>query len=67
MFGSLYYTLKESWYKNTNNQIITFNTINRKMKWQIFSIYVSDPDGDYLYYSFASKDTFQEWINKINK
>ena len=65
MFGSLYYVLKESWYKNTNNQVITFNTLNAQMKWQIFSIYIIDPVSDYLYTRFTSDDKYQAFIDLI--
>lgn len=65
MFGSLYYVLRESWYKNSNNQVITFNTVNSQMKWQIFSIYTVDPVSDYLYTRFTSDEKYQAFIDMI--
>jgi len=63
MFGSLRYTLNESWYKKTTNQIITFNTLNKNMKWQIFSIYKIGVTNDYLYANF---NTDEEYLNFVN-
>ena len=64
MFGSLRYTLDESWYKNKDNQIITFNTKNNNMKWQIFSIYTIEETNDYLINNFSSKDSFKNYIER---
>src|SRR5699024_2819623 len=38
MFGDLRTMIKSSWYKNKNNLLITFNTLGKEMKWEIFSI-----------------------------
>lgn len=66
MFGTLVNTLKESWYTNKNNQIITFNTTNYLMEWQIFSIYSIPTTDDYLTTSFESEKDFQEFISLIS-
>lgn len=65
MFGTLRYALNSSWYKNKDNQIITFNTLNSAMKWQIFSIYKLPNTTDYLQTTFYNKDKYQEFINLI--
>lgn len=65
MFGSLRYTLNESWYKKTTNQIITFNTINENMKWQIFSIYKVGVTNDYLYANFNTDEEFLSFVDMI--
>lgn len=65
MFGSLRYTLNESWYKKTTNQIITFNTINKNMKWQIFSIYKLGTTNDYLYANFNTDEEYLNFIDMI--
>lgn len=65
MFGSLRSTIEESWYKNSDNHIITFNTINENSKWQIFSIYTIETTSDYLITNFSSSESFKEFINKI--
>ena len=65
MFGTLRYTTNESWYKNPDNQIITFNTKIKNMKWKIFSIYTLPVTNDYLYANFGDLNEFQEFLNKI--
>lgn len=65
MFGSLYKVLNKNWYTNKNNQIITFNTENSNMKWQIFSIYTIKNTNDYLYTNFSNDSEYQEFLNKI--
>lgn len=64
MFGSLRHTIEESWYKNSDNQIITFNTRNGNNKYQIFSIYTVEDTDNYLITNFSSNDSFREYINK---
>lgn len=63
MFTTLQNTLKENWYTNKDNQIITFNTLNQNMKWQIFSIYVADPEDNYIQTKFATTNIFLEFAN----
>lgn len=65
MFGSLRYTLNESWYKKTTNQIITFNTLNKNMKWQIFSIYKIGVTNDYLYANFNTDEEYMSFVDMI--
>ena len=65
MFGALKNTLKESWYTNPENQIITFNTVNSPHKWQIFSLYTVPVTNDYLYYNFSSAQSFDNFVNTI--
>ena len=65
MMGTLRYALNESWYKNPENQIITFNTKVKNMKWKIFSIYRLPVTNDYLYANFGDLNEFQEFLNKI--
>lgn len=63
MFTTLQKTLDEKWYTNKDNQIITFNTTNQNMKWQIFSIYVADPSDEYIQTKFATENIFLEFAN----
>ena len=56
MFGTLRYASNPTWYKKTNNQTITFNTLNENMKWQIFSIYKLPVTNDYLIANFSTKE-----------
>lgn len=65
MFGTLRYVINESWYKNEENQIITFNTKVKNMKWKIFSIYRIPVTNDYMYANFANLDEFQSFIDTI--
>ena len=65
MFGSLRYTTNESWYKNSENQIITFNTKVKNMKWRIFSIYRIPVTNDYLYANFADRSEYQTFLNTL--
>lgn len=65
MFGNLSATLNASWYTNSSNQYITFNTINGDMKWRIFSIYKVEATNDYLYNTFDTQDEFLAFANKM--
>lgn len=65
MFGTLRYATNESWYKNPDNQIITFNTKVKNMKWKIFSIYKIPVTNDYLYANFGDLDEFKTFLDNI--
>lgn len=65
MFGTLRYATNESWYKNADNQVITFNTKVKNMKWRIFSIYRIPVTNDYLYANFGEKEEFQKFLDMI--
>jgi len=65
MFGTLRYTTNESWYTNPENQIITFNTKVKNMKWKIFSIYSIPVTNDYLYANFGDLDEFKLFVEKL--
>lgn len=65
MFGSLYKVLNKNWYSNKNNQIITFNTENQNIKWQIFSIYTIDVTNDYMITKFTSDESYTNFLNKM--
>lgn len=67
MFGTLKYLLNDSWYKVPSNQIITFNTPYKNMKWQIFSVYRREESTEYLKNEFNSKEEFMEFINSIKQ
>ena len=64
MFGSLYQTMKDYWYKNSNNQKITFNTSSNHT-WQIFSIYVVNSTNDYIQHSFKTDEEYLNFLNKM--
>lgn len=65
MFGTLRYVLNSSWYKKTSNQIITFNTLNQNMNWQIISIYKIPVTSDYLTTVFSNDDEYINFLNMV--
>lgn len=65
MFGTLRYALNSYWYKKSANQIITFNTPNENMKFQIFSIYTIPTTNDYLDITFPTTDAYQAYIHLV--
>jgi len=67
MFGTLYKAKHANWYTNPENQIIEFDTLYNKMKWQIFSIYVIDKTNDYLIADFSTEEKFQSFLNMITE
>lgn len=67
MFGSLEWTLKESWYKNKNNHIIQLLTPTHNTYWQIVSIYVIKQESYYLSVNFENNTTFKKWIDTMVK
>lgn len=65
MFGSLIWTLKTSWYTNTDNQYIKLSTPNASTVWKIFSIYQIKPEVYYLKTYFDSDSDHQEFLNTL--
>lgn len=61
MFGSLKNVLNENWYKNKENQIISFDT-DVTNKFQIFSIYTTEVTTDYLNVNYN-----ENLLNKIKE
>lgn len=65
MFGTIKNMMNSSWYNNAQNQIITFNTPTKNMKWQIFSMYKINATEDYLKNEFNNPEEYLEFINMI--
>ncbi len=65
MFGTLHYTLNNSWQQDANNLIISFDTMYETMKWQIFSIYTIPKTSDYLRVSFDDETDKIQYINMV--
>ena len=65
MFGTLHKTIKSSWYSKEENQIITYNTFYKNMKFKIFSIYKLPTTTDYLVTQFDSDDDFLDFIKTL--
>ena len=67
MFGSLTNTLKENWYKNTDNQIIQFSTLKFNTMWQIISIYKIEAESYYITTDFSSDESFENFIQTMKQ
>lgn len=65
MFGSLIWCLKDSWYKNTDNQYIKLSTPTSNTVWKIFSIYTVKPEVYYLKTYFENETEHQKFIDTI--
>ena len=65
MFGELLNTTSSSWYKNQDNLVITFNSLDKEMKWKVFSIYRVDNTSEYLKTSFSLDEEFLEFVSDI--
>lgn len=65
MFGSLTNTLKSSWYKNTDNQIIQFSTLKYNTMWQIISIYKIQAESYYITTDFGSDESFEKFAKTM--
>ena len=65
MFGSLVWVLKDSWYKNTDNQYIKISTPTSNTVWKIFSIYTIKPEVFYLKTYFDNSEEHQKFLDTI--
>lgn len=65
MFGSLVWCLKESWYKNEDNQYIKLSTPKSNTVWKIFAIYTIKPEVYYLKTYFESDEEHVNFIETI--
>ena len=65
MFNTLHNTLKSSWYKNKNNQIIKLSTPTSDTLWQIVSIYTIKEENYYLKVKHRDDKEYAEWIKTI--
>ncbi|MBO5475930.1 MAG: class B sortase [Bacilli bacterium] len=65
MFGTMRTMMNPSWYNKEDNRLITFNTIDKKMQWLMFSTYRISATEDYLRTNFNSEEEFMEFINLI--
>lgn len=65
MFGTIKNMMNKSWYSNASNQTITFNTLNKNMKWQIFSLYQINETEDYLKTEFESDEDYMNFLNML--
>ncbi len=66
MFGSLTFCRDDWWYNVKTNHFIFLNTESQKTVWQIFSIYVTTVDFDYIKTGFSSKDDYGDFVESLN-
>ena len=67
LFGSLSWTLKESWYKKEENQYIKLSTPDSNTIWRIFSIYTTKPETYYLKTYFQTEQEHLSFLNTLEK
>ncbi len=67
MFGTLKNILEEEWYTKEKNLTITFNTVDKNMKWKVFSIYMVPKTSHYLATTFTSKEEKKEWLKQVTE
>lgn len=65
MFGTLKNVVTQEWLSNPDNYTITFNTIYKNMKWQVFSIYSLPVTDDYLRVNFNDDTDYTNFIKMI--
>lgn len=65
MFGSLVWTLKESWYTFDDNQYIKLSTPYSNTVWKIFSIYTIKPEVYYLKTYFKTDEEHLTFLETI--
>lgn len=65
MFGTLSQISKKAWYQNAKNNLITYNDVNREMKWEVFAAYTVPVTDDYLKTNFSNQEEFFNFINLV--
>lgn len=67
MFGTLNEVTKDTWYNNTKENLITFNTLYDNMQFEVFSIYKTSITADYLKTTFDSDIEWNNFIKMIRE
>ncbi len=67
MFGTLPNMKKKGWFDKDENHYMTFNSLYKNMKWQVFSYYTVSVTNDYLKTNFESDKENQEFIDMLVK
>lgn len=65
MFSTLKLTQNEMWHKNEENKYIFFNTLNKKMTWEVFSIYTVKAETYCTTIDFEDSNEHQKFLNTI--
>jgi len=63
MFSSMSKMFKKSWLEAKENHRFIFNTEYQNMNWQIFSIYKTEPNTDYLKKDFDNQEQFLDFVD----
>lgn len=66
MFGTLKNVLNKEWYENENNRIITLNTQNGDIVFEVFSIYQIEEEDYYIKTEFFN-ESFDSFANKLKQ
>ena len=64
MFASLKNVLKEEWYENVQNRLVTFITENETSTYEVFSVYQVKDEDYYITTNFKNNE-FENWLKKI--
>ena len=67
MFGSLKNILTNGWLENKSNHVVELSTMDKKTKWQVFSVYIVPKTSDYIKTSFKNNEEFEEFLNMISE
>lgn len=65
MFNSLMGYKKQSFYKE--HPIIEFDNLYEDMKWEIFSVYITDVDFYYIQTDFHDEETYNDFLKQIKE
>lgn len=65
LFGTIKNMMNSNWYKKPENQIITFNTPTKNMKWKIFSLYQIKTTEDYLNIAWNTDEEYESFLNML--
>lgn len=67
MFGGLPNMLRSSWLNNEENLTIAFDSLNKQMRWKIFSIYRIKKTSDYIQTTFESDYEYAKFLDMITE
>lgn len=67
MFGTLKNVIKESWFKNKENDVIRISSLKENTLWKVFSVYKIKTETYYLTSNFGSKESHEKFIDTIVK
>jgi len=64
MFGTLENILKEEWYNNEQNRILTFITENEQVTYEVFSVYKIENEDYYITTEFTNEE-FEKYLKTV--